>query len=445
MIVILTDEPNDRGKLAFTVHQAGQCDCDCDCACPTEDHETPLLSKPIAYYLELTPYCNNRCAGCGNVYATKRKEHQHPLTGEQWRKVIDRVADSTHEFKLTGGEAVLHPDFYEIASYISSFSIPFVLFTNGRWTDPDRLVSFLKWLDGNAGLLISVHGPDPAAHEAFSGVCGSFAETLGNIRRATHAGIDVSASFVIHQRNWHLIEQTLELVLAQGANSMVCNRYVGVPILNLTPNEKQLSSAMRTVVKLQKAGYPIRFGNCIPQCFEVSTSRSCAAGKTFVTIDPLGGVRPCNHAPILLGNLLKNRIEEIWVGAGMRAWRSYVADSCIGCSQFSICGGGCRAEAILLGQKRDSLVREPVAIEREEPMVKLYRSLRPIKHFVLMKDGDHYFAVRRSSVTPAPKGQEGILPYLNGEHTLDSIHAVLGSSALEWIGALNDAGMISWQ
>ena len=77
MRVILTDDPNDRGEQLNAAQV--DCACDCDCACPVDSlssdeassqgEPTPVLSRPVAYYLELTPACQNRCPGCGNVYA----------------------------------------------------------------------------------------------------------------------------------------------------------------------------------------------------------------------------------------------------------------------------------------------------------------------------------------------------------------------------------------
>ena len=149
------------------------------------------------------------------------------------------------------------------------------------------------------GLLVSLHGPDASTHEAFSGVPGSFDETVTNLRRATGAGLDVATSMVITHSNWERIEETLDLVLSLGANHVVCNRFIGAPLEGVTPSQAQLRAAIATIESLRLAGKPIRFGNCIPQCFAPSSSRGCTAGSTFATIDPWGRMRPCNHAPLI--------------------------------------------------------------------------------------------------------------------------------------------------
>ena len=99
-------------------------DCDCNCACPTESALVPVLSLPVAYYLELTPDCNNHCPGCGNVYARHRGRLPAPLDGERWNNVIDRLVAHAYLFKITGGEPTLHPDFAAIIRAVADRGRP---------------------------------------------------------------------------------------------------------------------------------------------------------------------------------------------------------------------------------------------------------------------------------------------------------------------------------
>ena len=116
MPVTLTNDPADLGKWPASSHQ--DCACDCQCACPTDGAPfgtpVPVLSLPVAYYLELTPGCSNRCPGCGNVYAAGRASLSAPLDGEGWCGLIGRLAATASQFKLTGGEPTLHPAFATI-------------------------------------------------------------------------------------------------------------------------------------------------------------------------------------------------------------------------------------------------------------------------------------------------------------------------------------------
>jgi len=279
MRLILTDDPTDLGERSVFSDQ-----CDCDCACPVDGMPTPVLSLPVAYYLELTPACNNRCPGCGNVYAD-RVCLAPPLDGEEWCDLIAILASHARQFKVTGGEATLHPAFAEIVRAIAGHGIPFTLFTNGRWSRPGALIQLLRGLPLFEGFLVSLHGPDADTHEAFSGVPGSFAETVSNVRRAVDAGLDVAISAVIHQGNWDRIPETLDVTIGLGAHHLVCNRSIGAPVAGVTPDRAQLRAAIAAIESHRLAGHPIRFGNCIPQCFAPSSSRGCTAGSTFATVE----------------------------------------------------------------------------------------------------------------------------------------------------------------
>ena len=163
--VLLTDNPNDLGPRAGVVQV--DCACDCDCACPIEGSAPlPVLDLPVAYYLELTPRCNNRCPGCGNVYAGARPSSSppwnrpqvggglrggaspSPLDGTEWQALIARLARHAHHLKLTGGEPTLHPDFPSIVRAIEERDLSFALFSNGRWPDPGATIRFQARTDG---------------------------------------------------------------------------------------------------------------------------------------------------------------------------------------------------------------------------------------------------------------------------------------------------------
>jgi len=448
MHIILTDNPSDVGERPPSFHQ--DCACDCDCACPTDGTPTPVLSYPVATYLELTPACNNRCPGCGNVYAAQRADrHAHPsppLNGSEWRDLITRLAAHVRQFKLTGGEATLHPGFAGIVQAVEDLGIPFTLFTNGRWPHPERLIRLLRHSRTCEGLLVSLHGPDPASHEAFSGVPGSFEQTLANIRRATAAGLPVATSFVIHRANWERVEAGLELALGLGANHVVCNRYIGLSGDAIAPRPAQLRAAVATITALQGAGRPIRFGNCIPQCFAPSSARGCTAGSTFATIDPWGRLRPCNHAPLVAGDLRTQSIEQAWNGPAMARWRALLPSDCAPCPAFPICHGGCRAQALLDGQARDPLIRAPLeaAPAPSEAWPRLYGGLRPLGRFVQRREREALLLLRKSQVTTVPPALSGLAGRLDGSLTLQQIEATYGPAALDWVGALYQTGMVEW-
>lgn len=402
------------------------------------------LSAPVLYSLELTPACNNRCRGCFNVFATERA--RPPLLLEEWRRILDRIKPHAHLVKLTGGEPTLHPHFEGIVAHLSQLDISFSLFTNACWSDPERLVAFLKTVPQLRGLLISLHGATPATHEAFSGVQGSFERVVANIQRATKAGLSVTISAVIHRRNLDQFEAILALARDLGTDHVVFNRYLGPKNPAIEPTDDQLRQAVLQIEALRQDGARVKFGNCIPQCFVESSSTGCLSGVAYCTIYPWGNMRPCNHSSLKCGNLLEQPVEEAWQSAEMQRWREMIPGECHLCAKFPQCHGGCRAMAMELGLEKDPLAGAPL-ITRQSPSkpIALYEGLRPVGAYQLREEEFGYVLMRGNRIVPVPHEAQAILDLCDGRTTLKQIGAQFGQPGLDLVGALWEKGLLMLQ
>jgi radical SAM protein with 4Fe4S-binding SPASM domain len=121
-----------------------------------------------------------------------------------------------------------------------------------------------------------------------------------------------------------------------------------------TPLPRQLAYAMQCVDDQISLGHKAKFGVCIPHCFYPSSSLGCIAGVAACTIDSFGNMRPCNHSPTVVGNLLYKDLHQLWDSREMKSWRRS-PDNCRGCSSIATCRGGCRAQAQLSGKEMDPL------------------------------------------------------------------------------------------
>jgi radical SAM protein with 4Fe4S-binding SPASM domain len=399
------------------------------------------LSAPVLYSLELTPACNNRCRGCYNVFASERA--QPPLNLEEWRQILDRIKPHAHRVKLTGGEPTLSPHFEGIVTHLRELDISFSLFTNGCWPDPERLVAFLKTIPQLRGLLISLHGATPAAHEAFSGVQGSFERTVANIRRATEAGFPVTISAVIHRRNLDQFQAIVTLARDLGADHVAFNRYLGPRDPATEPTEEQLRQAVLQIEALRQEGVRVKFGNCIPQCFVESSSTGCLSGVAYCTIDPWGNMRPCNHSPLKCGNLLEQSVEEAWQSAEMQRWREMIPAECHLCAEFPQCHGGCRAMAIELGLERDPLAGPPLTARQSPPeRISLYEGLRPVGAYQLRGEEFGYVLMHGNCIVPVAFEDKAVLDACNGQTTLREIEADFELEGLRLVAMLAKRGVI---
>ncbi len=312
------------------------------------------LKRPHIYSLELTTACNNRCPGCSNVFMRQKA----PLSVEGWSQIIEQLTPGARVLKVTGGEPTLHPEFVQILKTIDRTGIPFTLFTNARWRQPERVISLLQSVQNCNGLLISLHGPDAESHEAFSQVAGSFKQACENITRASQAGLRINTSTVMNSHNYNRLAEMADFSGRIGAQAAVFNRYLGIPQPGLDLDLSQLEQAILQIEHLryenkEPGSFQVRYGNCIPQCFMPSGSSGCWAGTAYCTIDPWGRMRPCNHSPTVVGSLFEHTIEELWQSDTMQVWRDLLAPGCRQCSQIKSCHGACRAMAEILPERKD--------------------------------------------------------------------------------------------
>lgn len=423
-----------------------------DCGVITDDLSLPPLASPIIYSLELTPSCNNRCSGCSNVFISDKETRlmmptRRPMPLASWELILDKIAPFAQRLKLTGGEATSYPEFDQLLTGLKARNLSFTLFTNGRWKDPEQIINLLKETPQCLGLLISLHGADAQAHEAFTGVKGSFEETIQNIRLAADAGLTIHTNAVFTRYNAGQIKELVSLSHSLGAKCAVFNRYVGTPLPDLALSQLALMKAVREVDRVNEQGKKTKLGTCVPLCFVESSSTGCLAGTAYCTIDPWGNVRPCNHAPQMAGNLLHQSLDSVWRSNTMQAWRDLIPDECSTCSAFSTCHGGCRADMVLKGVQRDPLMTIPLPLY-EPPKAKprqlaLYESAIPRLEYRLQEEAFGPILTQGNDIIPISPRARSILGAMNQQNTLRRFEDKFGEEAVHFIGQLYDKGAVS--
>lgn len=338
------------------------------------------LSLPDTAYLELTSVCNNRCVGCANVgfiatvddRSKARRGQNRPLDAARWGRILKNLQPTMKRVNLTGGEPTLHPEFPAIVTAIAKRGIDLSIFTNGRWPEPEPLLDLLAGQPTFHGFLISLHGARAVSHDAFTGVPGSFNETVANIKRAVRRGLAVTTSTIITHWNARELDEIAAFSRQLGARAATFNRYlVFAPgsepssdggdeaLFDIVPSRRELRAAMGVIEALRRKNSPLHgidYGPCIPQCFTSSGSRGCSAGTHSLAVDPWGNVKPCTDTTLFCGNLLEETLDDIWSSDQMQRWRALVPPTCAGCVAYPQCRAGCRALALASELGRDPLM-----------------------------------------------------------------------------------------
>ncbi len=399
--------------------------------------------SPRFLTLELTPACNNKCAGCSNIFATDRSPA--PLSFSEWRGLLAALMPDMVQVRLSGGEPTLHPEFFALLDFCTSYEAAVTVFTNGRWPRPAQFITQLKQHahPNLTGLLISLHGADAQSHEAFTGVPGSFEETCVNIQQATAHGITVTLSTILTHQSWQQSEQVVALAHKLGAQSIAFNRYLGAPLPGIEPTLEEMRAAQVAIDRLIAKGSPVRYGIGIPQCFAQNSSGGCLAGVAYATVDPWGNLRPCNHSPTIVGSLFEHSMYDLWHSDTMNAWRDLMPDACTTCAAYATCHGGCRAIQELRADGRDPLRGKALKTYNPHQDIKeIPAGVCPTPNFRMQEEPFGYVLLSPGQVIPVAKEATTLFEACDGETTFAQLAEQFGQPGLQLLGELWEKGML---
>jgi AdoMet-dependent heme synthase len=421
-----------------------QCNCDCACTPLQATQRQQALSLPTAFYLELTSWCPNRCMGCGNIFIDRRERQRNgaDMNWEDWKTVLQAIAPSATMVRLTGGEPTQSPHFDRIVQFLEQHAIPFAVLTSGSWPNPQKLLASLSSKAQFQGFLISLHGATARQHELFTQVTGSHQTALHSIQQATEAGMDVSVSAILLQSNLGQLRELADTALAHGAKNIIFARHIGQTVSEITLDDGKLLQAVEEVLALQHHGYPVKLGNCIPQCFHENPSTGCTAGLTFCTVDPSGNLRPCNHSKTVVGNLFMHSLAELWDSKKLKDWRAMVSSACSACSAYARCAGGCK---VMYEDGRDALMTGPLETfgqTRTQSQVSLFRHSIPYSKYVQKTDTFGQVLLGKGLVIPIGHDVEEFLQETIEKKTLGDIQGAYGNPALSFIADLHALGLV---
>ena len=168
-------------------------------------------SVPLSAHLELTYACNWRCVFCYNPRHSDRRR----LTAAEWAEVLDDLrALGTLTVTLTGGEALTHPEFFEIAAAVRARSLAFKLYTNGSLITDDvaaRLAALRP-----LAVELSLHGATAGVHDATTATPGSFMALRAGIERLRAQGVRLLIKTPLTRLNESQLDDLIALVAGWG-------------------------------------------------------------------------------------------------------------------------------------------------------------------------------------------------------------------------------------
>lgn len=330
---------------------------------------------PAVAVLEMTWCCNHACLFCGCPWYADMHgfDTDTEMSVEDWCRAIDDIVSrGVTEIAFTGGECLLKSGLREIIDHAATKiccrvpdengHVGMTVLSNGSALNDDWL-SFLKQYD--ARLSISLPGLDALPH--LVGADTTADHILHWLSRAKDHGLRTNAAITVTKVNQHELYETIAESLLAGADTILLNRFLpggrGLIHRDLELNADEVVEMLDIAeTVLRKAGRYGSIGTEIPACtvgdvsrFKyLSVSTTCGAAKGFFAVGPDGGIRVCNHSPVVCGHV--NHLDDVIRDSYWRRFvdRDYLPVSCAGCKDAVRCDGGCREAAHVVSGSVDA-------------------------------------------------------------------------------------------
>lgn len=303
----------------------------------------------------VTLRCPLRCAHC-YVDAGER-EADDVLSTDEAFSVIDQLRDlGSPVVILSGGEPLLRDDIFDLARYGTKKGLRMAMGTSGVLID-DGVAKDIRQA-GIRQVAVSLDSADPAVHDRFRGVPGTWERAVQGIASCIRGGTPVQVNTTVLSPEMAAIES----VIALGTGLGVTDFQVFFPVPTgrgsavhwLTPAVYE-DLIRRILLTYRDSGLNIR-PTCAPQFRRIADTlgitnprwgRGCIAGTSYCRIFVNGDVTPCPYLPARAGNVREMPLVRIWQESPVfLALRdpALLSGKCGRCGYRDLCGG-CRARS----------------------------------------------------------------------------------------------------
>ncbi len=267
---------------------------------------------PLHLACELTYACQLKCKHC---YANAGKNVTFIDTTILKKFLSDLKQKGLRIVELTGGEPLLHPDFWNILEFsVKKFDYVAVL-TNGISIGKKEAHRFSEYKD-KILMNISLDGSSSKINDHYRGLEGAFEKTVNSIKLLSNLGLVVRVTMSVYPATVGNIEATLLLAKELGARSFVWGAVLPFGRGKEVIWDKNKGEEIVKIEKMIIDKY-IDFIQWIPKkkMERMMNTSNCGAGWRSVVIDPYGNLRPClllSTKELNLGNIKKSSVEEIF-------------------------------------------------------------------------------------------------------------------------------------
>ena len=334
-------------------------------------------------FWSITGRCNFRCRHC---YMDAPKAALGELSHDEAIDLIDQMAAcGVLCVNITGGEPLVRADFWQLVDRILQHGMAIKqVYTNG-WLLSDQLLDEFEKRGLKPEVSVSFDGV--GWHDWMRGFDGAEKAALDALQRCVSRGFPTNAEMCVHKGNLLSLRKTVNLMAKIGVRSMQVSSVASTPLWlahsqGMEMNDDEYYEAMLeyiphffedgmpiylqigSMLQLNQGSYEYEvFADGSDDSGNALDKHVCSAIRTVCYITPEGRLLPCMPMTSSERQSMFPLIRDIGLQKGlsdsfymqvidMRVYELFEQNEMCGkCANRLRCGGGCRAEAFLYGDK----------------------------------------------------------------------------------------------
>jgi radical SAM protein with 4Fe4S-binding SPASM domain len=345
-----------------------------------QGHGAPVAAserKPVVVW-NITRQCNLKCIHCYSD--SDARSYPGELNWEECTGVLDDLAQyGVPGVLLSGGEPMIHPKFYDLATYARSKGLRVTLSTNGTLID-EEAAQRLKQI-GFAYVGISLDGMGDT-HDYFRGRKGAFEKTAAAFRHCKGVGQKVGLRLTLSNNTLTDLERILDFIEKEEIDRVCFYHLVysgrGSNVVDVTHEDtrKALDKIIDRTAHWVRSGTPREVltvdqpadgaylymrllrenpaqAEKMMRLLRWNGGGTNSSGRGIGNIDTQGNVHPDQFwQSLTLGNVRQRPFSQIWsdqshpILAQLRDRVKHLEGRCAQCRFRETCAGGFRVRAL---------------------------------------------------------------------------------------------------
>ena len=298
----------------------------------------------------LSEVCNLKCLHC------YQKEHkpvslsyrQLMLILNQYRELL-KILNIKGHINLTGGEPLCSPYLFNILNEFKKDKdlYSFSILTNGTLINDDLAKKISEY--NPEYVQVSLEG-SKKTNDYIRGI-NVYKKVANAVKILKKYGLFVSLSFTATKINYKEFPKVVKFAEKYGVDNVWSDRFIPLnksDDIDLQMSQDETTEYLKIMenerirLKLKKSKTNISMYRALQFQMTNDLPYACTAGRSLLTVMENGDLVPCRRMPIIVGNLLKDNMYELYKNSEIlkKLQEDTTPDDCKSCEHSKRCAGG---------------------------------------------------------------------------------------------------------